>query len=58
MKAMLLIEVHPWRGVVCARDLFFIEFRLGFMTVAMARTLVSDRLRSFINMLRIGKSDD
>lgn len=52
---MLLIEVHPWRGVVCARDLFFIEFRLGFMTVAMARTLVSDRLRSFINMLRMGK---
>jgi hypothetical protein len=58
MKGMLLIEVHPWRGFMRARDLFFIEIRLGFVTVALARTLVSDRLRSFINMLRIGRSDD
>jgi len=57
MKAMLLIEVHPWRGVCRGRDLFFIEIRLGFVTVAVARTLVSDRLRSFINMLRIGRPE-
>ncbi len=58
MKGMLLIEVHPWRGMKRARDLFSLEIRLGFVTVAVARTLVSDRLRSFINMLRIGRSDD
>jgi len=55
MRGMLLIEVHPWRGVKRARDLFYFEIRLGFVTVAIARTLVSDRLRSFINMLRMGK---
>lgn len=54
MKGMLLIEVHPWRGFMRARDLFYFELRLGFVTVAISRRLVSDRLRSFINMLRKG----
>lgn len=54
MKGMLLIEVHPWRGIKRARDLFYFELRLGFVTVAISRRLVSDRLRSFINMLRKG----
>lgn len=58
MKGMLLIEVHPWRGFMRARDLFYCEFRAGFVTVAISRRLVSDRLRSFINMLRIGRPDD
>lgn len=57
MKGMLLVEVHPWRGVRRSRDLFYGELRLGFVTVAVSRELVTDRLRSFINMLRIGRSD-
>lgn len=57
MKGMLLIEVHEWRGIKRARDLFFFEVRLGFITIAVARDLVSDRLRRFINMLRIGRPE-
>lgn len=58
MKGMLLVEVHPWRGIRRSRDLFYCEVRLGFVTVAVSRDLVTDRLRRFINMLRAGRSDD
>lgn len=54
MKGMLLIETHEWRGIARSRDLFYCEFRLGFVTVAVSRELVTDQLRRFINMLRKG----
>lgn len=58
MKGMILIEAHEWRGVRRDRDLFYCQFCIGVVTVAVSRELVSDRLRRFINMLRIGRADD
>lgn len=45
MKGTLMVEVHPWRGIGTARDLFFAELRLGFVTLAISRFLLTERLR-------------
>lgn len=48
----LIVEVHPWRGLGFARDLFLVELRLGFVTVAASRFLLTERLRLIHDELR------
>ena len=52
MKASLLVEVHEWRGIKIERDLFMRVYRLGWVTIAASRFLVTDKLREFVVELR------
>lgn len=47
----LILIVHGWRGVGRDRDLFNVELRLGFVTVAVCRFCVNDRLRRIADRL-------
>lgn len=48
----LLLQFHAWRGFGRDRGLFWFEYRAGFITLAIERDLIGDRLRGVVNRLR------
>lgn len=53
MRGTFLIELHPWRGFRRDADLFLRVWTLGWVTLAWSRFLLTDRLRDFIDILRM-----
>lgn len=53
MKCTLLVEIHPWRGLRWSRDLFLVELRLGWITLAASRFLLTDKLRAWLTELSL-----
>jgi alpha-D-ribose 1-methylphosphonate 5-triphosphate synthase subunit PhnI len=47
----LLLAFHSWRGFGRERDLFNVEVRMGFVTLAFARYVIGDRLRLLADRL-------
>lgn len=58
MPKALLIEMHSWRGLSFGRDLFLSVAVLGFVTVAVSRDRLSDKLRALLRDLSIFKGRD
>lgn len=58
MPKALLIELHSWRGLSIGRDLFLNVAVLGFVTIAVSRHRLSDKLRALLRELTILKGRD
>ena len=58
MPKSLLIEIHGWRGLSIGRDLFLNVLVLGFVTIAVSRHRLSDKLRAILQDLSILKKRD
>jgi len=54
----LLIELHSWRGLTFGRDLFLNVAVIGFVTIAVSRHRLSDKLRLLLRDLSIFKGKD
>jgi hypothetical protein len=48
----LLIETHAWRGFSVNRDLFLVFVVVGWVTVAVTRKSILDRLRDLTAKLK------
>ncbi|MGE0714820.1 MAG: hypothetical protein AB7P02_05205 [Alphaproteobacteria bacterium] len=42
--ASLIVQIHGWRGIGLARDLFIVEVCLGFISIGGCRYCLNDRL--------------